>query len=49
MLSCIDDRFGHSVAEVIVLLVVLAIANEATNGVNFSLVPHCNPCMCPGL
>lgn len=38
------DNYHHPpMAEVIVLLVVLAIANEATNGVNFSLVPHCNP------
>lgn len=32
------------VAVIIVLIVILAMANEAANGVNFSLVPHCNPC-----
>ena len=26
------------------MIVILAVANEAANGVNFSLVPHCNPC-----
>ena len=31
-------------ATVIWIIVVLAMANEAANGVNFSLVPHCNPC-----
>jgi len=32
------------VTVVIVLIIILAMANEAANGVNFSLVPHCNPC-----
>ena len=29
---------------VIGMIIILAVANEAANGVNFSLVPHCNPC-----
>ncbi|KAG6371835.1 nitrate transporter [Boletus reticuloceps] len=40
----LDSHHHPSLAVVIVLLVILAIANEAANGVNFSLVPHCNPC-----
>ncbi|KAL4065998.1 major facilitator superfamily domain-containing protein [Scleroderma citrinum] len=31
------------VAAIIGMIVILAMANEAANGVNFSLVPHCNP------
>ncbi|KAF8137710.1 major facilitator superfamily domain-containing protein [Boletus edulis] len=40
----IDSHHHPSLAVVIVFLVILALANEAANGVNFSLVPHCNPC-----
>lgn len=32
------------VTVIIILIIILAMANEAANGVNFSLVPHCNPC-----
>ncbi|KZT68488.1 nitrate transporter [Daedalea quercina L-15889] len=39
----IDSRPYPSLAVVIVLLVILALFNEAGNGANFSLVPHCNP------
>ena len=31
-------------AAIIGMIIVLAMANEGANGVNFSLVPHCNPC-----
>jgi len=40
----IDSRDHPSLAAIIGLIVILAMANEAANGVNFSLVPHCNPC-----
>jgi len=40
----IDSREHPSLATVIGMIVILAMANEAANGVNFSLVPHCNPC-----
>ncbi|KAG6369332.1 nitrate transporter, partial [Boletus reticuloceps] len=40
----IDSHHHPSLAVVVVLLIVLAMASEAANGVNFSLVPHCNPC-----
>ncbi|KAG6377293.1 major facilitator superfamily domain-containing protein [Boletus reticuloceps] len=40
----IDSHHHPSLAVVIVFLSILALANEAANGVNFSLVPHCNPC-----
>jgi putative effector of murein hydrolase LrgA (UPF0299 family) len=32
------------VAAIIGMIIVLAMVNEGANGVNFSLVPHCNPC-----
>jgi nitrate/nitrite transporter NarK len=32
------------VAIIIVLMVLMAIFNEAGCGANFALVPHCNPC-----
>lgn len=41
-------RIAHdvrTVAVVIVVFVILAIVNQAGNGANFSLVPHCNPSM----
>jgi NNP family nitrate/nitrite transporter-like MFS transporter len=34
------------VAVIIVIFVILALFNEVANGVNFSLVPHCNPSPC---
>ncbi|KIJ15905.1 hypothetical protein PAXINDRAFT_76416 [Paxillus involutus ATCC 200175] len=40
----IDNHHEPSLTVIIVLFVILAIVNEAANGVNFSLVPHCNPC-----
>lgn len=40
--SWLIDRYCI-VAVVIVLFVLIAIVNEIANGVNFSLVPHCNP------
>lgn len=40
----IDSHHPSSLTVVIVLIIILAMANEAANGVNFSLVPHCNPC-----
>ncbi|KAH0839337.1 major facilitator superfamily domain-containing protein [Lanmaoa asiatica] len=40
----IDNHPEPSLTVIITLFVVLAIINEAANGVNFSLVPHCNPC-----
>ncbi|KAF8554961.1 nitrate transporter [Imleria badia] len=40
----IDNHQHPSLSVVIGLIVILAMANEAANGVNFSLVPHCNPC-----
>ncbi|KAI0962721.1 hypothetical protein AcW1_000016 [Taiwanofungus camphoratus] len=39
----IDSRDRPSLAVVIVVFVILAIVNQAGNGANFSLVPHCNP------
>lgn len=39
----IDSRSDPSLAAVIVIFVILALFNEAGNGANFSLVPHCNP------
>ncbi|GBE78767.1 Nitrate transporter [Sparassis crispa] len=39
----IDSRERPSLAVVIVVFTILAIVNEAGNGANFSLVPHCNP------
>ncbi|KAH9931316.1 major facilitator superfamily domain-containing protein [Fomitopsis serialis] len=39
----IDSRSDPSLAVVIVIFVILALFNEAGNGANFSLVPHCNP------
>ncbi|KAL4079388.1 major facilitator superfamily domain-containing protein [Scleroderma citrinum] len=40
----IDSHHHPSLAVIIGMIVILAMANEASNGVNFSLVPHCNPC-----
>lgn len=40
----INNSHRPSLTVVMVLLVILAMANEAANGANFSLVPHCNPC-----
>ncbi|KAF9239855.1 major facilitator superfamily domain-containing protein [Melanogaster broomeanus] len=40
----IDKHPDPSLTIIIVLFVIIAIVNEAANGVNFSLVPHCNPC-----
>ncbi|KIK92499.1 hypothetical protein PAXRUDRAFT_829898 [Paxillus rubicundulus Ve08.2h10] len=40
----IDKHDEPSLTIIIVLFVILAVANEAANGINFSLVPHCNPC-----
>ncbi|KAI5995345.1 major facilitator superfamily domain-containing protein [Pisolithus orientalis] len=40
----IDNNQHPSLTILIVLLVLISIACEAANGVNFSLVPHCNPC-----
>jgi len=37
------DRGNPSLSVLIALLVLLALFLEAGNGVNFSLVPHCNP------
>lgn len=42
----IDSRESTSLAAVIVILVILALFDEAGNGANFSLVPHCNPSTC---
>ncbi|KAL4078756.1 major facilitator superfamily domain-containing protein [Scleroderma yunnanense] len=39
----IDSHHHPSLAAIIGMIVILAMANEAANGVNFSLVPHCNP------
>lgn len=39
----IDNHHNPSLEVVIILIVFLATACEASNGVNFSLVPHCNP------
>ncbi|KAH7912719.1 major facilitator superfamily domain-containing protein [Hygrophoropsis aurantiaca] len=39
-LSNPQDR---SLSVIITLFVILALFNQAANGVNFSLVPHCNP------
>ncbi|KAG1876288.1 nitrate transporter [Suillus subluteus] len=39
----IDNHSHPSLAVIIVIFVILAIFNEVANGVNFSLVPHCNP------
>ncbi|EIN13059.1 nitrate transporter [Punctularia strigosozonata HHB-11173 SS5] len=39
----IDSRSNPSLAVVVVLFVLMAFFNEAANGANFSLVPHCNP------
>ncbi|KAG2142480.1 major facilitator superfamily domain-containing protein [Suillus clintonianus] len=39
----IDNHSHPSLAVIIGIFVVLAIFNEVANGVNFSLVPHCNP------
>lgn len=40
----IDNNQHPSLIIIIVLLILGAFACEAANGVNFSLVPHCNPC-----
>lgn len=40
----IDSHHHPSLTVIIILIIILAMANEAANGVNFSLVPHCNPC-----
>ncbi|KAI6106918.1 major facilitator superfamily domain-containing protein, partial [Pisolithus croceorrhizus] len=40
----IDSNQHPSLIIIIVLLILAAFACEAANGVNFSLVPHCNPC-----
>ncbi|KAI6043495.1 major facilitator superfamily domain-containing protein [Pisolithus marmoratus] len=40
----IDNNKHPSLTIVIIFLTLIAIACEAANGVNFSLVPHCNPC-----
>ncbi|KAH8091841.1 nitrate transporter [Cristinia sonorae] len=37
------DSAESSLAVVIVLFVLVAVVNEVANGINFSLVPHCNP------
>lgn len=42
----IDSRESTSLAVVIVILVIIALFDEAGNGANFSLVPHCNPSAC---
>ncbi|KAG1776328.1 major facilitator superfamily domain-containing protein [Suillus placidus] len=39
----IDNHPHPSLVVIIVIFVILAIFNEVANGVNFSLVPHCNP------
>ncbi|KAK7682148.1 hypothetical protein QCA50_014735 [Cerrena zonata] len=39
----IDNTTNPSLTVIIVIFVLLAIANEAGNGANFALVPHCNP------
>ncbi|KAH7886819.1 major facilitator superfamily domain-containing protein [Phlebopus sp. FC_14] len=39
----IDGRAKPDLSIIIVLFSILAVINEAANGVNFSLVPHCNP------
>ncbi|KAL4063927.1 major facilitator superfamily domain-containing protein [Scleroderma yunnanense] len=39
----IDNHHHPSLKVVVVLIVILAMACEAANGANFSLVPHCNP------
>ncbi|KAG0698595.1 major facilitator superfamily domain-containing protein [Suillus ampliporus] len=39
----IDNHSDPSLTVIIVIFVILAIFNEVANGVNFSLVPHCNP------
>jgi NNP family nitrate/nitrite transporter-like MFS transporter len=39
----IDSHPHPSLAVIIVIFVILALFNEVANGVNFSLVPHCNP------
>ncbi|KAH7929502.1 nitrate transporter [Leucogyrophana mollusca] len=39
----INSRSDPSLTIIIVLFVIVAVFNEAANGVNFSLVPHCNP------
>ncbi|KAG2067853.1 nitrate transporter [Suillus decipiens] len=38
-----NNHSHPSLAAIIVIFVILAIFNEVANGVNFSLVPHCNP------
>ncbi|KAI6043895.1 major facilitator superfamily domain-containing protein [Pisolithus marmoratus] len=40
----IDNNQHPSLTVLIVLLILVAFVCEAANGVNFSLVPHCNPC-----
>ncbi|KAG2156770.1 nitrate transporter [Suillus bovinus] len=39
----IDNHSHPSLTVIIAIFVILAIFNEVANGVNFSLVPHCNP------
>jgi NNP family nitrate/nitrite transporter-like MFS transporter len=39
-----DRRRQPLVAVIILLMVLMAIFNEAGCGANFALVPHCNPC-----
>lgn len=38
-----NNHSHPSLAVIIVIFVILAIFNEVANGINFSLVPHCNP------
>ncbi|KAI6148502.1 major facilitator superfamily domain-containing protein [Pisolithus tinctorius] len=40
----IDNNQHPSLTILIVFLILAAFVCEAANGVNFSLVPHCNPC-----
>ncbi|KAI0035447.1 nitrate transporter [Vararia minispora EC-137] len=39
----IEGRAHPSLAVVIVFIIIIAVFNEAANGANFALVPHCNP------
>ncbi|PCH33008.1 nitrate transporter [Wolfiporia cocos MD-104 SS10] len=39
----VDSREHSSLAAVIPTFIIMAIFNQAANGANFSLVPHCNP------
>ncbi|KAF8552378.1 nitrate transporter [Imleria badia] len=40
----IDNHQDPSLAVVIVMIAIVATTGEASKGVDFSLVPHCNPC-----